>query len=104
MSTAVSKSGAISLRTTEQGLPISVAIERSELRRDPVALAQEILRLCKQSANRAGLLRREELVSAGIAKDVLDQMGLPKPEDVALDEAVDEWENDVEPQSWMRSV
>ncbi len=101
---AASKSGSISVATTEQGLPVGITIERAELRRDPEALAGEILRLCKQSANRAGLARRAELVQAGLTSDVLALTGLPKPEDVARQELVDEAEYEVEPQSWLRSV
>lgn len=102
MSTASSRSGAITVRTTEQGLPIGISIERSELRRDPDHLAQEILRLCKQSANRAGLERRAELVAAGVSKEVIDQFDLPKPEDVAREEDAEDYE--IEPQSWLRSI
>lgn len=101
---AVSKSGSISVETTEQGLPVGITIESAELRREPGELAGEILRLCKQSANRAGLARRAELVEAGLTSDVLALTGLPKPEDVARQELVDEADYEVEPQSWLRSV
>jgi hypothetical protein len=104
VSTAASRSGSISVRTTEQGLPLGISIERSELQRDPRQLAQDIMRLCKQSASRAGLQRRAELSEAGVAKDVLDTLGFPKEDDVTRDEVIDEWDNDVEPQSWLRSV
>jgi hypothetical protein len=101
---AASKSGSVSVETTEQGLPVAIAVERDELRRPPAELAGEILRLCRQSANRAGLARREELRAAGLTSDVLALTGLPKPEDVAAQEWVDEEEYEVEPQSWLRSV
>lgn len=101
---AASRSGSISVETTEQGLPIGITVERDELRRPPGELAAEILRLCKQSANRAGLARREQLQAAGLTSDVLALTGLPKPEDVARQELVEEAEYDVEPQSWLRSV
>lgn len=99
-----SRSGSISIETTEQGLPIGLTIERDELRRPPGELAAEIVRLCNQSANRAGLARRAELAEAGLTSDVLALTGLPKPEDVARRELVEEAEYDVEPQSWLRSV
>ncbi|MEU7631988.1 hypothetical protein AB0C34_18660 [Nocardia sp. NPDC049220] len=101
---AASKSGSISVETTEQGLPVGITVERAELRREPGELAREILRLCKQSANRAGLARRAELAEAGLTSDVLALTGLPKPEDVARKELMDEVEYEVEPQSWLRSV
>ncbi|MEV6427879.1 hypothetical protein [Nocardia sp. NPDC051463] len=104
MWTIASKSGSISVETTEQGLPIGIKVERDELRRPPAELAAEIVRLCRQSANRAGLARRAELEKAGLTADVLALTGLPKPEDVARQELVEEAEYEVEPQSWLRSV
>ncbi len=101
---AASKSGSISVETTEQGLPVRITVEPGELRREPGELAAAILRLCKQSANRAGLARRAELEAAGLTSDVLALTGLPKPEDVARQELVDEAEYEVEPQTWLRSV
>ncbi|WP_327112644.1 hypothetical protein OHB12_29295 [Nocardia sp. NBC_01730] len=104
MATATSKSGSISVETTEQGLPIGITIEREELRRAPGELAREILSLCRQSANRAGLARRAELAAAGLSSEMLALTGLPKPEDVAREELIEESEYDIEPQSWLRSV
>ncbi|MBF6211550.1 hypothetical protein IU433_19095 [Nocardia puris] len=104
MATATSRSGSISVVTTEQGLPISITVEPGELRRDPGALAGEILRLCKQAANRAGMERRAELEAAGLSADVLALTGLPKPEDVAEQELLEEQEYEQEPQSWLRPV
>ncbi|MBF6327527.1 hypothetical protein [Nocardia transvalensis] len=104
MSTATSRTGAISVRTTEQGLPLAVSVEAQELRRNPAELAQEILRLCRQSANRAGLARREQLAAAGLSSEALALTGLPKPEDVARQELSEEQDYDVEPESWLRSV
>ncbi|WP_330233012.1 hypothetical protein OHA40_11345 [Nocardia sp. NBC_00508] len=101
---AASRSGSISVETTEQGLPVRITVEPGELRREPGELAREILRLCKQSANRAGLARRAELEAAGLTSEVLALTGLPKPEDVARQELVDEAEYEVEPESWLRSV
>ncbi|MFI9506342.1 hypothetical protein [Nocardia sp. NPDC052566] len=102
--TAASLSGSISVRTTDQGLPLGISIEPSELRRDPQALAAEVLRLCKQAANRAGLAKREELAAAGMTGDMLTLMGLPTREEVARQEIAEEEEYDTEPRSWLRSV
>jgi hypothetical protein len=104
MWTTASKSGSISVETTEQGLPIAIRVEWDELRRPPGELAAEIVRLCKRSANRAGLARRAELEKAGLTSDILALTGLPKPEDVARQELVEEAEYEVEPQTWLRSV
>ncbi|WP_109525442.1 MULTISPECIES: hypothetical protein [Nocardia] len=104
MSTATSRNGSISVETTEQGLPISLTVEPEELRRDPSALAGDIVRLCRQAANRAGLARRAELEAAGLTGEVLALTGLPKPEDVARQELIEEQDYEDEPQSWLRSV
>ncbi|WP_225729883.1 MULTISPECIES: hypothetical protein [unclassified Nocardia] len=102
--TAASRTGAISVRTTEQGLPLGVSIEPTELKGDPQQLASEILRLCKQAANRAGIARRTELAAAGVPASSLALMGLPTPEEVARQEIAQEAEYETEPQSWLRSV
>ncbi|ONM50529.1 hypothetical protein [Nocardia donostiensis] len=104
MWSVTSKSGSISIETTEQGLPVGIRVEQDELHRPPAELAAEIVRLCRQSANRAGLARRAELAAAGLSSDVLALTGLPKPEDVAQQELAEEAEYEVEPQSWLRSV
>ncbi|MFE3442574.1 hypothetical protein ACFXNW_06050 [Nocardia sp. NPDC059180] len=101
---ATSRTGAITVRTTEQGLPVGVSIERSELRGDPTALAAEVLRLCKQAASRAGLARRAQLEQAGMTEDMLALMGLPTAAEVADQEMADEQDYDTEPASWLRSV
>ncbi|MBF6087103.1 hypothetical protein IU438_17360 [Nocardia cyriacigeorgica] len=102
--TATSRTGAIAVRTTEQGLPVGISIERTELRGDPTALAAEVLRLCKQAASRAGLARRAQLEQAGVAEDMLALMGLPTAAEVAAQEMADEQDYDTEPRSWLRSV
>lgn len=102
-SSAASRDGAITVTTTEQGLPLAIRMDDTQLRRDPTLLAKDVLRLCKQSAQRAGLRRREQMREAGVATDIIDKFGLPKPEDVAREEIVDDWEGH-ETSSWMRSV
>ncbi|MEU0503761.1 hypothetical protein [Nocardia sp. NPDC005998] len=101
--TAESAAGRISVETTELGLPLSVAVDRAELRHDPAGLAAEIVRLCRQSANRARLARRAELAEAGVAHDVLDRMGLPTADEVAQAELAEETEYEYAPLSWLRS-
>ncbi|NEW39050.1 hypothetical protein GV794_17235 [Nocardia cyriacigeorgica] len=101
---ATSRTGAITVRTTEQGLPVGISIERSELRGDPSALAAEVLRLCKQASSRAGLARRAQLEQAGVAEDMLALMGLPTAAEVADQEMADEQDYETEPASWLRPV
>ncbi|MBY8855219.1 hypothetical protein K7711_01875 [Nocardia sp. CA2R105] len=102
--TAANRTGSISVRTTEQGLPLGISVDPAELRRDPQALAAEVLRLCKQAANRAALARRAEFEEAGVAPEALRRMGLPSPAEVAQSELAEEDEYETEPESWLRSV
>jgi hypothetical protein len=102
--TANSLTGSISVRTTEMGLPLGIKIDADQLRRDPDALAGEILRLCKQAANRAGLARRAQLQQWGWTSEMLALTGLPTEQQVARQEIIEEQEYDTEPQSWLRSV
>lgn len=101
---ATSLTGSIAVRTTEQGLPLGIRLDQDQLRRAPEALAAEILRLCKQSANRAGLARRTQLQEAGFTSEMLAMTGLPTEQDVARQEIIEEQEYETEPQSWLRSV
>ena len=102
--TATSRTGRVSVRTTEQGLPLGLTIDPTELRRAPDSLAGEILRLCRQAANRAGLERRAQLEQAGMAPGMIALLGLPTPEDAARQEITDEADYDTEPDSWLRPV
>lgn len=102
--TAASRNGTITVRTTEQGLPLGITIEKAELRRDSNTLAAEVLRLCRQAASRAGLARRAELEAAGLSKEMLALTGLPTPEEVARQEQSEEEEYESEPRSWLRPV
>lgn len=102
--TLSSRTGAIVVVTTEQGLPLGLAVERDQLRGDPTALAGEILRLCRQSAARAGLQRREQLQAAGLAPEMLALTGLPTVAEVVRQEIVQEQEFETEPDSWLRPI
>jgi hypothetical protein len=101
---ASSVTGAIVVRTTEQGLPVGITVDREQVRRDPAELAAEILRLCQKSAKRAGLARRNQLAEAGFDPALLAATGLPTEAEVAAAEIVEEQEYDTEPDSWLRSV
>ncbi|MFC8042687.1 hypothetical protein [Nocardia sp. NPDC057353] len=96
--------GTITVRTTEHGLPLGVTLDPDQLRRDPDQLAAELLRLCRQSAARAGVARREQLREAGFTPEMLARTGLPTERDVAAAEIIAEQEYETEPQSWLHSL
>ncbi|PYE14257.1 hypothetical protein DFR67_11351 [Williamsia limnetica] len=103
MAAATSRTGTITVVTTDQGLPTAVRLEPTELRKDPAVLAAEVLRLCQQAAMHAGVARREELRAHGVSADIIDQMKLPRADDLARAEHHDDAEASA-PSSWMRSV
>jgi len=75
--TSRNRSGTVTVRATDQGLPLQIAVERDELRRGARALADEILQVTRQAAIEARTRRRAELSRAGVPDDVLDRLGLP---------------------------
>jgi len=101
---AASRSGAMTVETTEQGLPLRISVDAAELRRSPVDLAAAVLRLCRQAADRAGALRRQQLADAGVSPDLLALTGLPTAAEIERQELIDEQEYDVEPESWLRTL
>ncbi|MXP20562.1 hypothetical protein GIY30_04210 [Gordonia sp. HNM0687] len=103
LSSARSRSGSLAVVTTPQGLPVSVRIDQSALGKEPAALADEILRLCRQSAMAAGIRLREQLIASGVERDVVDAMKLPRADDLARAEQLDDRDLDA-PASWLRSV
>lgn len=98
---AASRSGSIIVETTEQGLPRSVTIESSEMEQPASSLARQILALCRQSALRAGVNRREQLVAAGVDAGTLSYLNLPTAADLL---AAEDETDDVAPDTWMRRV
>ncbi|MBF6351428.1 MULTISPECIES: hypothetical protein [Nocardia] len=99
---ATSRTGLVTVQTTELGLPTAISVYEVALRGDPHVLADEIKRLCRQSANRARLARRNALVEAGADREVLDRLGLPTAAEVALAEEADEQYGGYDPGSWVR--
>lgn len=97
------RSGTVTVRATDQGMPVEISFERGEYRYGAQALADEILRLTKRSALAARAKRREVLAEAGMPADILDRLGLPtRNQAVAeLDRMDDE---DTGQTSWMRPV
>lgn len=101
---AVSRTGSIRMRVTEQGIPLAVKIEPAELHRDPQHLAAEMLRMCRRAADLAGLEQRKRMEAAGMNASTLALMGLPTEADISRQEIVEEQDYDTEPQSWLRTV
>jgi hypothetical protein len=99
--TATSRGGRISVTTTELGLPLALSVVADQLQRDPAELADDLLALCRQAANRAGLARRQELAEQGVSSSGLDLLKLPKPEEVQREEIAYETEHEYEPRSWL---
>lgn len=92
MTIAMSTNGGVRVRANDQGTPLHIAIEKTELRREPQDLANVILRLCRNAAAAAGLKRRAELERAGVGEEVLRAMRLPElsPREPA-DDSVGTW-------------
>ncbi|MCX4097247.1 hypothetical protein [Nocardia sp. alder85J] len=97
------RSGTISVRATDQGMPVEISFERSEYRYGAKALASEILRLTKRSAIVAKARRREVLAESGMPGELLDKLGLPTRQS-AVDELDRIDDEDTGPTSWMRPV
>lgn len=97
------RAGTIAVRTTEQGLPLHLRIDKNELRFGGQPLADEILKLCQRSAREAGARRREELAQGGMPEHILNGLGLPTRAEVADAEFADD-EEEAGPQSWLRPV
>lgn len=97
------RSGTITVRATDQGMPIEIKFERSEYRYGAQTLADEILRLTKRSTVAARARRRELLAEAGMPADILDKLGLPTRQ-AAVDELDRIDDADTGPTSWMRPV
>jgi hypothetical protein len=97
------RSGTISVRATDQGMPVEIKFERSEYRYGAQTLADEILRLTKRSTVAARARRRELLAEAGMPTDILDRLNLPTRQ-AAVDELDRIDDADTGPTSWMRPV
>ncbi|MGK8488383.1 hypothetical protein ACRS5S_01070 [Nocardia asiatica] len=100
---AASRTGLISVETTETGLPTAISVYEVVLRDDPGGLAAEIMRLCRQSANRARLARRNALTEAGADREVMAWLGLPTAEEVARAEEAEEEQFGYDPGSWLKA-
>jgi hypothetical protein len=98
---AALRDGEIRVTATESGLPMSLRVDAAQLRREPAELADDLLRLCRLAANRAGLTRRTRLTTLGFDQRALDLLGLPTQDVVEQNEIGDENDHDYEPRSWL---
>lgn len=99
-----SRTGSISVVATEQGLPVDLTIDPSELARSPQALADEILALCQLSALRQQVARRRQILGSPYGAEVVRTMELPTEDDLAAAEEAVLGLDDEPPMTWMRSV
>ena len=99
-----SRTGSISVITTEQGLPVALKIDQRELAKPPQALADEILALCRLSALRQQIARRREILQQPYGAEAVRMMEMPTEEDLAAAEESVLGSDDEPPTTWMRSV
>lgn len=100
--TSTNRPGTVAVRANDQGLPVEIRVDRRELRYGAQSLADEILRLSHTAATQARARRRIELAEAGVPTEVLDRLGLPKPESADGPLAGDDTETGQN--SWMRPL
>lgn len=98
-----SRSGTISVRTTERGLPVALRIDAVELKKPPDELARDIMALCRLSAARAQVARRHDLVEKGFSAPIIHGLQLAGEDELARAEEEVHGDDDL-PTSWRRSV
>ncbi len=99
----VSRTGDISVRTTERGLPTQLKIGATEMSRAPDDLACEILSLCQLSALRLQVARRRDLLTRGFSPTVIRGLNLATEEDLAAAEEAARGDDEGLPETWMTS-
>lgn len=100
--TASNAAGTVSVRTTDQGVPVDLQIDPRELRHGAGHLAGQILALSRRAALEAAAQRRSDLAAQGMPEILLDRMGLPTRDEVARTQQADDEQQ--RPTSWLRSV
>lgn len=99
-----SRSGTISVRTTERGLPVALRLDAVELKKPPEQLAREIMALCRLSAARAQVAQLRDLVEKGFSAEVIRGLQLTTEDELARTEEEVVGDEDELPSSWRRSV
>lgn len=82
---ATSPDGAVRVLATTAGLPVSVVLTREALRGGEQSVARAVLELSRTAGLRAGVHQRSLLVRSGVDERTLDELGLPRPQDVPDD-------------------
>lgn len=98
-----SPGGGIRVKTTERGLPTALDLAESELARQPMDLANEILALCRLSGMRLQVARRNALIRAGAGTGVIRTLNLATPEEMQRfrSESFGADEPDDEAETWL---
>lgn len=99
----VSRTGDITVRTTERGLPTEVKIGAAEMKRAPDDLAREILSLCQLSALRLQVARRRHLMEHGFTPAIIRGLKLATEEDLTTAEEEARGDDEGLPETWMTS-
>lgn len=100
---AATRNDSVRVRASESGIPVSIHIDRDELRFGGTELARTLLDLCTRATDRARAERRVLLEQDGMDKDVLDRLGLPTAAAVA-DVESERMDFEESPISWMKSI
>ncbi|MFF0817509.1 hypothetical protein ACFYVR_20430 [Rhodococcus sp. NPDC003318] len=85
VATAANRSGTVTVTATDRGLPLDLRIDPREMRYGGEALAVAILDVGRAATVSARLRRREDLAEAGVPTPVLEDLGLPAPDQSAPD-------------------
>jgi hypothetical protein len=99
-----SRSGTISVLTTERGLPVALRLDPVELKKPPEQLAHDIMALCRLSATRAQVAHRRDLAEKGFSAAVIHGLQLATEEELSRAEEEVLGDEDELPSSWKRSV
>ncbi|MBU3068086.1 hypothetical protein KO481_42045 [Nocardia sp. NEAU-G5] len=97
------RNGGIQLTATDSAIPLTLDVTADQLRREPRDLGDDLLRLCRLAAGRAGLARRSYLTEIGIPAHAVELLGLPTRTEVERMELADEAVHEYEPRSLMES-
>ncbi|MFC7447629.1 hypothetical protein [Rhodococcus daqingensis] len=103
VATVGNRAGSITVRATDQGLPLEIRIDQRELRYGGTQLAAAILEVCTRSTREAQVRRRADLTEQGVPAEVLDKLGLPTRNELAAVQQA-EAEEEAAPTSWMRQL
>lgn len=100
-----SPDGAIVVRTTERGIPVELWLDPDALKVPPEQLAHDVLAVCRVSAARAQVRRRQHLIATGCGVDIVQALNLSSVADLAEAEAqLPQGDQSDLPQTWRSPV